>query len=81
MGASVSSLSSFGVVPEEMREWKPEMAPHAIVMKQKGKTLPAKIGPVPSTKRVSAGSWISGRMTTIPSASRATVPSFTKVER
>src|ERR1017187_9397290 len=32
-----------GVVPEEISAWKPEMAPHAIVMKQKGNTLPAKI--------------------------------------
>ena len=45
--------SSFGVVPDEISEWKPEIAPQAIVMKQNGKTLPAKIGPVPSTKRVS----------------------------
>ena len=69
------------MVPEAMREWKPEMAPQAIVMKQKGNTLPAKIGPVPSTKRVSAGRWISGRIATMPAASAPTVPSLTNVER
>jgi hypothetical protein len=30
---------SFGVVPEETRALKPEMAPQAIVMKQNGNTL------------------------------------------
>src|ERR1035438_9307152 len=44
----------FGVVPEEISEWNPEMAPHAMVMKQNGKILPAKIGPVPSVNRVNA---------------------------
>ena len=32
-------------MPEEMRAWKPETAPQAMVMKQKGKILPAKTGP------------------------------------
>jgi hypothetical protein len=40
------------VVPEAISEWNPEIAPQAMVMKQNGKILPAKIGPVPSTKRV-----------------------------
>ena len=40
------------MVPEEISAWKPETAPQAMVMKQNGKILPAKIGPVPSTKRV-----------------------------
>ena len=70
-----------GVVPEAMSEWKPEMAPQAMVMKQKGNTLPAKMGPVPSTKRVTAGRWISGRIATMPAANAATVPSLTNVER
>ena len=64
-----------------MSEWNPEMAPQAMVMKQNGKTLPAKMGPLPSTKRVTAGRWISGRITTIPTASAPIVPSLTKVER
>src|SRR5688572_10736479 len=42
----------FGVVPEEISAWKPDIAPQAIVMKQNGKIFPAKIGPVPSTNRV-----------------------------
>ena len=46
MRASVSRSSSFGVVPLAISEWKPEIAPHAIVMKQNGKICPAKIGPV-----------------------------------
>ena len=43
------------MVPEEISAWKPEIAPQAMVMKQNGKILPAKIGPVPSAKRVKAG--------------------------
>ena len=56
-------------MPEEISAWKPEMAPQAMVMKQNGKILPAKIGPVPSTKRVSAGIWIAGRTSRMPTAS------------
>src|SRR5947209_295336 len=71
----------FGVVPDEISEWKPEMAPHAIVMKQNGNTLPAKIGPVPSTNRVNAGSCSSGRTNRIPTPNIITTPSFTNVLR
>ena len=46
---------SFGVVPLAISEWKPEIAPQAMVMKTNGKTLPPKSGPVPSMKEVSAG--------------------------
>jgi hypothetical protein len=70
-----------GVVPEEIREWNPEIAPHAMVMKQNGKILPAKIGPVPSVKRVNAGSCNSGRTKRIPTPSISTTPSLTKVLR
>ena len=57
MGQACDSLAIiFGVVPEEMSEWKPEMAPQAMVMKQNGKSLPAKMGPVPSTNCVRGGS-------------------------
>ena len=59
----------FGVVPEEISAWNPEIAPQAMVMKQNGKILPAKIGPVPSTKRVSAGRAICGRTRMMPTAS------------
>ena len=34
-----------GVVPEAMSEWKPEIAPQAIVMKANGNSLPANTGP------------------------------------
>ena len=43
------------MVPDAISAWKPEIAPQAIVMKQNGKSLPAKTGPLPSMKRVSAG--------------------------
>ena len=36
-GASVSRRSILGVVPEATSEWKPLIAPQAMVMKQKGK--------------------------------------------
>ena len=45
----------FGVVPEEISEWKPETAPQAIVMNRNGKSAPEKTGPVPSMKRVVCG--------------------------
>ena len=71
----------FGVVPEEIREWNPEMAPHAIVMKQNGKILPAKMGPEPSVNRVKAGNCSSGRTNRMPTPSISTTPSFTNVLR
>ena len=57
------------------------MAPQAMVIKQNGKILPAKIGPVPSVKRVNAGICNSGRTKRIPMASIITTPSFTNVLR
>jgi hypothetical protein len=45
----------FGVVPDEISEWNPETAPHAIVMNKNGKSAPEKTGPVPSRKRVVRG--------------------------
>ena len=38
-----------------MSAWKPQIEPQAMVMNAKGKSAPAKTGPVPSVKRVSAG--------------------------
>ncbi len=64
-----------------MSAWKPEMAPQAIVMKQNGKSAPAKTGPLPSTKRVSGGIWIVGRTSRIPAASASTTPTLMKAER
>src|SRR2546423_14555169 len=46
--ASRSFASIFGVVPEAMSEWNPEMAPQAIVMNANGNSLPASTGPSPS---------------------------------
>ena len=76
-----SRSASFGVVPDEINAWKPEIAPQAIVMKTKGNTGPAKTRPVPSTKRVTAGMCSSGATTMTASASTATVPSFMYVLR
>ena len=73
---------SFGVVPLEIREWNPLIAPQAMVMKAKGKRLPANTGPVPSIKRVSGGHVQRGpQQPQCPAPSRAIVPSFTKVLR
>ena len=81
--ASSDAIAShiFGVVPLATRAWKPEIAPQAIVMKQNGKSDPAKIGPLPSVKRVSAGRRISGNVSRMPSASAMMVPTLRKVER
>ena len=45
----------FGVVPDEISEWNPDTAPHAIVMKRNGNSEPANTGPEPSMKRVVCG--------------------------
>ncbi len=81
MRVSGSRRISLGVVPLEISEWNPLMAPQAMVIKAKGKILPAKTGPDPSMKRVSGGMCSVGRNAMIPSASSAIVPSFTKVLR
>ena len=69
------------MVPEATRAWKPLIAPQAMVMNANGKSLPAKTGPVPSTKRVSAGIRSGGSTTRMPIASSRMVPIFMKVER
>ena len=50
--ASRSFASSFGVVPDEIRAWNPEIAPQAMVTKRKGKSLPLMIGPPPEMMQV-----------------------------
>src|SRR5271166_6720426 len=45
--ASRSRVSILGVVPDEIRAWKPEIAPHATVINANGKTLPPNTGPFP----------------------------------
>ena len=77
----VSRAINLGVVPLEIKEWKPLTAPHAIVINAKGKSFPANTGPVPSMKRVSAGMCRVGRSSRIPTASSEIVPSFTNVLR
>ncbi len=74
MSDSLSTI--FDVVPELIRPWKPEMAPHAMVMKQKGKSGPGMIGPPPPTNSVSAGIWNCGFTMMTPNASRTMVPIF-----
>ena len=81
MRASGSLASIFGVVPDETSAWKPEIAPHAIVMNANGKTLPANTGPEPSVNCVSAGMCSGGSEMMMPSASAMTTPIFTKAER
>lgn len=73
---------SFGVVPEETRAWKPDRAPQAMVMKRKGKREPAKTGPAPVwANSVTDSARRFGAATTTPTAIRAMVPTFMKVER
>jgi hypothetical protein len=66
----------FGVVPEEISEWNPLIAPHAMVMKQNGKIFPANTGPLPSIKRVSGGINTCGRTSNIPAASENIAPAL-----
>ena len=61
--------------------WNPLMAPQAMVMNAKGKSLPANTGPLPSMNRVSAGSLSGGSTTRIPTARSRMVPIFMKVLR
>jgi hypothetical protein len=50
-------------------------------MNTNGNTLPAKIGPLPSTNGVNAGMCSTGLSQMMATASSATVPSFMKVDR
>src|SRR5947209_6451853 len=65
MGRTCVSLSIiFGVVPDATRAWKPEMAPHMMQMKTKGKMPPqGKVGP-PFSKAVMTGGARSTGLTT-----------------
>ena len=74
MRAFASCMIIFGVVPEAISAWKPLTAPQAMVMKQNGKIFPAKIGPVPSVNRVSAGICSVGRTKKIPAARARIAP-------
>jgi hypothetical protein len=73
---------SFGVVPEEMRAWKPERAPQAMVTKRNGNSAPEKTGPFSRlANSLKAGTLISGRTTMMATASMAITPIFMKVDR
>ena len=66
-----------GVVPEPIRAWNPLIAPHAITMKQNGKTfIPGSTGPDPSMNDVTAGIWILGWTMATPTTRSAIVPIF-----
>lgn len=78
----LSFSNSLGVVPEEMSEWKPDSAPHAMVMNRNGNSEPANTGPVPLEAKLEiAGAAMTGRATTMPMASRTMVPTFMNVDR
>ena len=70
-----------GVVPLAMSVWKPEIAPHAMVIKQKGKSLPGTTRPLPSMNVLTAGIFKSGSTMRTPNTSARMVPSFMKVLR
>ena len=70
------------MVPEEISAWKPESAPHAMVMNRNGNNEPANTGPVPlAANDETAGASMMGRAIRIPTASRAIVPTFMNVDR
>ena len=64
-----------------MSAWNPDTAPHAMVMKANGKSLPANTGPVPSTNCVTAGIFSGGSTTRIATPSSRMVPIFMNAER
>ena len=74
-------MTIFGVVPLAISAWKPEIAPHAIVMNANGNSFPAKTGPVPPANCVTAGILSGGIMMTIAPASTRSVPIFRNVDR
>ena len=70
------------MVPEAIREWKPDSAPQAMMMNTNGNSEPAKTGPWPlEANSVTRSFWSTGSVNRIPSASSAMVPIFMKVER
>ena len=71
----------FGVVPDAISAWNPEIAPQAMVMKTKGKSGPGMIGPPPPTNCENAGILSSGLTMMTPTISRKIVPSFMNVLR
>ncbi len=62
------------MVPEATSAWNPEIAPHMMVMKTKGKTLPGTMGPPPAANSVNGGMRRAGLTISVPRTSAATVP-------
>ena len=73
---SLSRSIIFGVVPDAMSAWNPEIAPHAIVMNTNGKSGPGTIGPPPAVNSVKAGIWSTGLTMTTATTRNAMVPIF-----
>ncbi len=78
---SLSLSTIFGVVPDAIRPWKPEIAPQAMVMNTNGKSGPGMIGPPPPAYCVTAGIWSVGLTMMTPITSSAIVPIFMNVLR
>ncbi len=71
-----------GVVPDAIRAWNPESAPHAMVTNRNGNREPENTGPSERpANSLTAGTVISGRTTTMAAASSTMVPTFMNVER
>ena len=79
MSDSLSTI--FGVVPDEMRPWNPEIAPHAIVMNTNGKSGPGIIGPPPPAYWEIAGICSCGFTRITPMTRNPIVPIFMNVLR
>jgi hypothetical protein len=69
-------LIIFGVVPEAIRAWKPDSAPHMITMLTNGHTAPETTGPPPERNGVVGGMTSFGCATNIPTASTTITPIF-----
>src|SRR5512140_993059 len=78
---SLSLSTIFGVVPDEISEWKPEIAPQAMVMNTNGKSGPGMMGPPPDTYCVIAGICIVGFTRMTPTTRIRMVPIFMYVLR
>ncbi len=83
MGRTCVSLSIiFGVVPDDTRAWKPEIAPHMMQMKTNGNRPPqGNVGPPLMNTGSIVGACITGLATKTPTMSRAMVPILRKLER
>ena len=79
MSDSLSTI--FDVVPDATMAWKPEMAPHAMVMKRNGNSAPGITGPPPLTYCETAGASSFGLSSITPITSSPMTPIFMKVLR